>query len=287
LEKALLLYGHGANGKSVCFDIVNALLGPENVCSYSLQHLTDVDRGGQYRAKIANKLVNYASEISGKLEASIFKTMVSGEPIEARPLYEQPFLIANYAKLIFNVNELPKEVEHTHAFFRRLLVIPFNVTIPANEQDESLSKKIIKKELSGIFNWVLEGLTRLLTQRGFTESEIVNEAVQEYKKESDNVLMFIEDKNYKSSDTAQVRLQDLYQEYRRYCNECCHRACSDRTFSTRLRNSGFEVKRKNSGMVVWIEKEESEGSVEGVGTNKFFLNGLSVNHQKFLNLKSN
>ncbi len=36
LEKALLLYGTGANGKSVFFDIITALLGGDsNVCSYS------------------------------------------------------------------------------------------------------------------------------------------------------------------------------------------------------------------------------------------------------------
>jgi len=40
LEKALILFGSGANGKSVFFDIVNALLGAENVCNYSLQNLT-------------------------------------------------------------------------------------------------------------------------------------------------------------------------------------------------------------------------------------------------------
>jgi putative DNA primase/helicase len=45
---------------------------------------------GYFRAKLANKLVNYASEINGKLEASIFKQLVSGEPVEARLPYGQP-----------------------------------------------------------------------------------------------------------------------------------------------------------------------------------------------------
>jgi hypothetical protein len=57
-------------------------LGIDNVSSYSLQSLTNDN--GYFRAKLANKLVNYASEINGKLEASIFKAMVSGEPVEAR-----------------------------------------------------------------------------------------------------------------------------------------------------------------------------------------------------------
>jgi putative DNA primase/helicase len=115
--------------------------------------------------RLANKLVNYASEINGNLEASIFKQLVSGEPVEARLPYGQPFHFEEYAKLIFNCNELPKDVEHTNAYFRRFLIIPFDVTIPPQEQDKNLHTKIIEKELSGVFNWVLQGLNRLLEQK--------------------------------------------------------------------------------------------------------------------------
>src|SRR5690606_14764957 len=93
-EKALILYGTGANGKSVFFEVVNALLGTDNVSSYSLQSIPNDN--GYFRAKLANKLVNYASEINGNLEASIFKQLVSGEPVEARLPYGQPFILKQY-----------------------------------------------------------------------------------------------------------------------------------------------------------------------------------------------
>ena len=41
-EKALILYGTGANGKSVFFEIVSALLGDQNTSNYSLQALRTV-----------------------------------------------------------------------------------------------------------------------------------------------------------------------------------------------------------------------------------------------------
>lgn len=168
-EKTLILYGTGANGKSVFFETVNALLGTDNVSNFSLQSLTNDN--GYFRAKLANKLVNYASEINGNLEASMFKQLVSGEPVEARLPYGQPFVLKQYAKLIFNCNELPKDVEHTNAYFRRFLIIPFDVTIPENEQDKTLHTKIIENELSGVFNWVLDGLNRLLKQKKFSDCE--------------------------------------------------------------------------------------------------------------------
>lgn len=45
LEKVLVLYGTGANGKSVFFEIICALLGMENVSTFKLSSLTAVNRG--------------------------------------------------------------------------------------------------------------------------------------------------------------------------------------------------------------------------------------------------
>lgn len=252
LEKTLLLYGTGANGKSVFFEIVNAMLGSENVSSYSLSSLTD-DKG-YHRAMIANKLVNYASEISGKLEIPIFKQLVSGEPVEARLPYGNPFSLTNYAKLIFNCNELPKDVEQTPAFFRRFLIVPFDVEIPENEQDKELSKKIINQELSGVFNWVLKGLQRLLIQKNFTNSEAVLEQIELYKKRSDNVLMFLDDEGFEKSYTEKMETKVLFDLYRNYCHDNRSIYSSSKVFCDRLRKAGFIIKRKNYGNVVHIKK---------------------------------
>lgn len=216
-EKTLILYGTGANGKSVFFEVVNALLGTDNVSSYSLQSLTNDN--GYFRAKLANKLVNYASEINGNLEASIFKQLVSGEPVEARLPYGQPFILKQYAKLIFNCNELPKDVEHTNAYFRRFLIIPFDVTIPENEQDKTLHTKIIANELSGVFNWVLDGLNRLLKQKKFSDCEASKKAIDQYKIESNSVQMFLNENEYKGSATNYKLIKELYTDYRTFCFE--------------------------------------------------------------------
>jgi putative DNA primase/helicase len=251
-EKALILYGTGANGKSVFFEIVSALLGTENISNYSLQSLTDST--GYYRAKLANKLVNYGSEINGKLESSLFKQMVSGEPVEARLPYGHPFVLKQYAKLIFNSNELPKDVEHTNAYFRRFLIIPFDVTIPPQEQDKQLHAKIIESELSGVFNWVLDGLKRLLKQKGFTDCEAAKQAVEQYKSQSDSVKMFIDENNYRISPTDYILIKELYFEYRTYCCEDGFRPVNKTNFIKRLGSYGFVIERRNVGNVAYLSK---------------------------------
>jgi putative DNA primase/helicase len=240
LEKALLLYGTGANGKSVLFDVMNALLGKENVTNFSLSDLLQEHN----RALIANKLLNYGSEINASTTRDIFKNLVSTEPIQARLKYGNSFLMENYAKLCFNCNELPRDIEQTTAYFRRLLIIPFRITIPDNEQDTTLASKIIETELSGVFNWILEGLRRLLTNERFTESVIVATEIETYRKESDSVAMFIADENYKRSNEF-TTLKNLYQSYKIYCQENGYRPMGRNKFGHRLEILGFQRQDRN------------------------------------------
>ena len=250
LEKMLILYGTGANGKSVFFEIINALLGHENVSNYSLQTLTD-DKG-YHRAKIANKLVNYASEINGKLEADTFKQIASGEPLDARLPYGEPFIIQDYAKLIFNCNTLPREVEHTNAFFRRFLIIGFDVTIPEHKQDKELSKKIIDNELSGVFNWILEGLERILRQKNFSKCEAIDNARTNYEKQSDSVKMFIEEYKYETSSDSYTAIKTMYEQYRAFCIEDGFRPVNKSNFMKRLAHYRIFVKRISEGNVAYV-----------------------------------
>ncbi|HCJ4238960.1 TPA: hypothetical protein NR240_000472 [Legionella pneumophila] len=262
LEKTLILYGTGANGKSVFYEIVRSLFGEQNTSEYSLQSLTN--DSGYFRAMIANKLINYASEINGKLDAAIFKQLVSGEPVEARLPYGRPFTLNHYAKLIFNCNELPKDVEQTEAYFRRFLIVPFLVTIPETEQDKQLAQKIITNELSGVFNWVLNGLKRLLEQKHFTGSDTVRLAREQYEKESDSVKLFLEEEGFKAHPTLCEPIKRLYSKYRMFCQEGGFTPVNQLNFQKRLGMSKILVQRKNIGNVAFITNKTEYKNCDSV-----------------------
>jgi len=256
-EKALILYGTGANGKSVFYEIVNALLGYENTSSFSLQELTD--ESGYYRAMIANKLVNYASEINNRMKTDIFKRMVSGEVLPARLPYGNPMQLRQYAKLIFNCNELPKDIEHTEAFFRRFLIIPFNVTIPEHEQDKRLHTKIIENELSGVFNWVLEGLYRLLKQGRFSDCDAAQIALEQYKTESNSIKLFLNEKGYQNDTDDYQLIKNLYPEYKYFCSEDGMTAFKKVNFSKQLKALGINIDRQTgTGQKIAYLKKSNE-----------------------------
>lgn len=248
LEKVLFLYGTGANGKSVIFDTTTALFGSQNASSYSLAELAD-DKG-YFVAEIENKLVNYCSEFGGKAYTTKFKQLASGEPTTGRSPYEKPRTITNYAKLIFNANELPKDVEQSHAYFRRLLILPFTVTIKANEDVKDFASRIIEIELTGVLNWVLIGLERLLQQRKFSDCAAADEILTKYKNESNTVLLFLTEFNYKPSEKSTIGKKELYELYSAFCSNNGYFRCNSTNFEERLIQAGYQVKRHNTGKVV-------------------------------------
>ncbi len=250
LEKTLILFGTGANGKSVFFEVIYALLGKENISNYSLESLGDQ----YYRAMLANKLLNYSSEISNRLQAEKFKQLTSGEPIEARLPYGQPMTLTNYAKLAFNTNELPKDVEHTDAFFRRFLIIPFDVTVPEEKRNPNLANEIIEAELSGVFNWILDGLNRLLQQGKFSKCDAAQKAVEAYRIESDSVAMFIDEYGYQKSIENFESLKDLYPSYKNFCLDNGFRPVHSRNLAKRLEALGFDTDKKSFGKIIYLAR---------------------------------
>jgi putative DNA primase/helicase len=242
LEKCLVLLGPGGNGKSVLFNIVNALIGKENILNYNIGLFSH-----EYnRSKLVDVLLNYSSEKGFDLSPDIFKALVSGEPLQAREPYGRPFTIHSPIKFIINCNELPRETESTEAYFRRFLILPFNVVIPDSEKDIELSDKIIRHELPGVFNWMIEGLLRIMQNKKFTPCESADLALSEFKKQSDSVELFIEEFGFKQAPDK-TALADLYLFYKQFCKDDNYRALGKKRFSQRLESKGFERDRLSNG----------------------------------------
>ena len=248
LEKMLMLTGSGANGKSVFFNIISALVGKQNMLNYSLGLFAH-----EYnRAKLTNVLLNYSSEKGTELNADIFKALVSGEPLQAREPYGKSFTLFNKVRFIVNANELPRETEHTEAYFRRYLIIPFDITITEEKRDIALAEKIIRNELSGVFNWLLLGLERIIHQQKFTRSDKSDKALADFQRQSDSVALFTEEFNYQHSETNKEAVAEIYIKYRVFCADDGYKAVGKNKFSARLEKNGFIKTRLNNGSTAFF-----------------------------------
>ena len=255
LEKVFFLFGTGANGKSVFFEILNGIVGSENISNFSLETLTD-DKG-YHRAMIKDKIVNYGTDIKlNNIDPAKFKTLASIEPIEARLPYKEPFMMTDYAKLIFNTNKMDSaNIEQTHGFKRRLVIIPFLTTIDDLEQDPDLHKKILEDK-AGVLNWIIEGAEQVIKSRKLFESEECKAFKAQFLKETDSVAMFEEQaikENLRGNNSYCQSVTDSYRAYKVYCEESGLRNPLGRNnFTRRLEAIGFAKMKNKDGW--WISK---------------------------------
>ena len=209
-EKLLWLYGSGQNGKSTALTVIEWLFGNENISYLSLENLTNDEKK---LALFEHKLLNISSETGRDVNASVMKQMASGETLTVEQKYLNPRQITDYGKVITATNQMPRS-ENTFAFFRRFIILPFEQTISEEEKDVHLAEKL-KTELPGILNWIICALADLMNRQSFTSCESSERALEQYKLESDNVMLFLKEM-LEPSETPE-KAADLYLAYKGFC----------------------------------------------------------------------
>jgi putative DNA primase/helicase len=217
-ETAVMLTGEGKNGKSVFLDLIAALLGEENVSHVALQ---DLEENRFKAAQLYGKLANVFADLDTRalLSSSMFKTLTTGDPIDAERKFVQSFTFRSYAKLLFSANKIPPNRDRTYAFYRRWIIIPFNRTFDgkgSNPQPDTGLRGKLRQELAGIFNRALHGLIRLAANERFSDAKSVSEAKQSYIRSNDNVRVFAAECLIVDT-TESIEKQALYEVYERWC----------------------------------------------------------------------
>ncbi len=247
LEKAFFFYGNGGNGKSVIFDIVSALLGDENIGYYSLTDLTDPK--GSHRVQVQGKLLNFSSDSGGKMNAGIFKQLVSKEPTSGELKYKNPVVVSDHPQIIINTNVIPNFSEGTDGLLRRVIIIPFKNSLAREKQDLNLAEKIIAEELPGVLNLIIEALKRLLENKDFTRSSEAEALLQEVKSEANSSRSFIDDCSVIKTQNHNQNGKQLYDFYRAYCHQNGFTGIKTvKKFNRSMEECGFSKVKKQDGI---------------------------------------
>ena len=193
LQNFLFLYGMGANGKSVFIKVLAALFDEDNVSYIEVQDMYDHNLDG-----LNGKKLNISSEISGnanqKGQVELLKKIAEGATITVNPKHERAYKIVNPPKMVMSGNEKLKGGGQNDGLIRRLMMIPFEVQIPKAERNMDLHQEIINEEMSGVLNWAIDGLLRLTKNRfKFTQSNILDSVMDEYREETDQVYLYIKE----------------------------------------------------------------------------------------------
>ena len=249
LNKMLWMIGPGANGKSVALEIIEAMLGPANISNLSLSDLTNKPEN---RVGMEGKLLNISTETGSSVRADVVKLLTAGEPVTIRHLYEDPVTTRDYGQFMAAFNVFPRP-EITTAFRRRLIIMPFDVIIPDEEQDKELTQKL-RAELPGILNWVVSAMPGLLERKAFTHSDVCQQALDQYLMQADSVNMFYHEMCEKQD--YPTRGDELFGAYRKYCLESNYTALGKGNFYKRLDLHSHS--RKDVGRIVYFHLKLTE-----------------------------
>ncbi len=215
LQSALILYGDGANGKSVFMELLGEVVGETAYSAVPMQDLTK----DTLRFQLVNKLFNYSEETSvgAFSDSSLFKTLISGGLMTVKQLYAQPYMVPNRAKIIMSSNKLPAYTDDSYGFLRRLIIVRFSERFePGDGKHDYDIKKKLMQELPGICNTILKAYHDAKERGHLSARGKITEEVKKYEAENNTVVMFLDGVLVKE-EGRETKVLEVYQEYVQMC----------------------------------------------------------------------
>lgn len=249
-----ILTGAKDNGKSTFINMLKSLLGKDNYSSIGLHDIERRFRNFNIVGKLANLGDDIGDEYIAKTE--MFKKLVTGETVQLEQKGKDVIDYDNYAKLIFNANELPNIKDPTGAVIdKRIIYIPFNTTFTSKNKDVNLSKKFQTDEslMETLINYGLDGIRRVISNNQFSNSEESSKLKDEFKKSNDIVYMFIEE--YGKERIINMDEPPILYAYQEYC-----KANNSPSSSQKILRAGIkrilncEVRRRDSSVKEMSDK---------------------------------
>jgi putative DNA primase/helicase len=245
-HKFVVAEGEGANGKSVLLEVLTALLGPENVANVPLEMF-----GQRFQLTTTiHKLANVCAEVGeiDRVAEGFLKQFTAGDRMHFDRKFLSPVMAYPTARLILSTNNRPRFKDRSTGIWRRMIIVPFRVTIPPDRQDRHLADKL-KEELPGVFQWALEGLARLRRNQAFTIPTVCEETLTDYRREINPARVFLEEA-CREDTRASVGCAELYKKYVAWCAENGFESLDERQFGKEVKRAFSRVERKRSSVAL-------------------------------------
>lgn len=245
-----LCHGTGSNGKSTMLDVLAELSG-EYGQQADFQTFLDRRHDSGPRndvARLAGARLVRSSEVGDhkRLNEGLIKSLTGGDIITARFLYSEDFEFKPQFKLWLAANHKPVIRGTDYAIWRRIRLIPFDVTITAEQVDSDLPAKL-RGELPGILRWAVEGCQMWL-ESGLRPPERVTAATADYKAESDLLAAFI-DENCEIGPGLSEQGAKLYAAYKRWAEMNGEYIMTNTRFGRELGDRGYGAEHTMTGKV--------------------------------------
>lgn len=244
------LHGTGRNGKTTLLEVVRAMLadyGQQTEAATFLQRQGDSIRNDI--ARLAGVRFAAAIEVGEgrRLNEALVKSVTGQDTITARFLHKEFFEFVPAFKLWLAANHKPTIKGTDEAIWRRMRLVPFEVTIPRADVDRHLKAKLLA-ELPGVLAWAVRGCLDW-QKGGLCEPAAVRNATKAYRAEMDVIAQFIDEMCLVGQE-ARCTANELYKAYKRWCEANNEQPENQRGFGTKLSERDFERGRSN-GVHIW------------------------------------
>jgi putative DNA primase/helicase len=184
--------------------------------------------------------------------------LTGGEPILVRHLHARFFEFSPTFKAIGSGNDRPPIGGVDEGIWRRMNLVPWEVTIPAPER-RPMAKVLAEFEAegSGILNWLLVGLIDYL-ENGWRVPAEVQAATDSYRSDMDPVGEFCASCVVPSSDDT-ITAREMYQAYVAWAHANSVKPFAEKTFAQIMVQKGFE---KSMGRIRTYQNVRLEGVPE-------------------------
>lgn len=242
-----VLYGNGSNGKTTFIETLMALLADYAVKTPAetlMLKRSDNISNDIARLKGARLVAACEAELGRRFGEALIKQLTGGDIITARFLHQEFFDFSPSCKIWFATNHKPMIKGTDHAIWRRIRLIPFNVTILDDDQDKDLPNKLLA-ELPGILSWAVYGCNKW-QEKGLGLPEEVREATAQYRNEMDTLKGFIDD-CCEVLPNAEAQASELYKAYCDWCDGYGEKKMTSTAFGRDLTERGFTKKKDTKG----------------------------------------
>lgn len=261
------LHGTGANGKSTFIETIRSLLGPyvQQTPTETLMYKNDPSGANNDIARLRGARLVAATETdeNQRLAETLIKQLSGGDRIAARFLFGEYFEFEPTFKIWLVGNHRPEIRGTDHAIWRRIHLVPFNVTIPEAQRDPNLREKLME-ERTGILTWAVKGCVDWQVV-GLGAPPEVKAATEAYRTTMDTFESW-RNENTVCIPTANTQAGKLYADYLQWCKSAGEHELSRTKFGLRLTDCNFVKSRTNAGFVYQgiglIHKDEGSNNNE-------------------------
>lgn len=243
-----ILTGTGANGKGTTYKAVCWALGDYASTAEPdlFMHREGAHPTGEMDLMGRRLIVVSESDEGRRLAEATMKRLTGGDTIRARRMRRDFVEFEPSHMPLLITNHLPKVSGDDPAVWRRIRVIPFDVTIPEADRDSDLEERL-QADADAVLSWAVAGWRSYRALGALSEPDAVLARTADYQKASDAVGRFLAEMCVTGSPVVKATTAQLFSAWEKWRVADGAEMVSQKAFGQALDRLGYPASNPVQG----------------------------------------